>query len=155
MPPGTLYADYHEGQGWPLGPTDVFIGDIDYINDFHCADLHSPESSGSSQLFERHREMDEQGAEYPIALDVDREGLYEDDTRYLVWEVADVAAIVARSAWLQAKQGEWNGTPRFRVRKADGTLRFETAEDDARKVARPGDIIERMYEQHQAEWRRV
>lgn len=155
MPPGTLYAEYEKGRRWPQGPENIFLGDIDYMSDFHCTGLGSPESSGSDEMFGHQHQMEESGAEYPVDLACGREGLYDDSTRYLVWDVADVAAIVAYSAWLEANQGEWNATPRFRIRKADGTLRFETDEEDARQMARPGDTIERMYEQHQAEWRQV
>lgn len=153
MPPGTLYAEYVKGRAWPQGPTDIFLGDIDYISDFNCTDLGSPDASSSDEMLDRELEMDERGAEYPVDLCPGREGLYDDSLRYLVWDEADVAAIVALSAWFQSKQGQWNATPRYRIRRADAC--YEADEEDVREMARPDDVVERMYERHDAEWRRV
>jgi hypothetical protein len=78
MPPGTLYAEYSAGRGWPDGPTDIFVGDNEGMNDFFLKSLGSPASSGSGNLFARQHEMDEKGTSYPIGLETDREGLYDD-----------------------------------------------------------------------------
>lgn len=40
-------------------------------------------------------EMDEQGTAYPVDLQIDREGYYDPDSRYLVWEPDDVRRIIA------------------------------------------------------------
>ncbi|MEU9515906.1 hypothetical protein [Micromonospora sp. NPDC048169] len=154
MPPGTLYAEYVEGRAWPQGPTDIFLRDIDYISDFNCTGIGSPEASGTVEMFDRELEMDEHGAEYPVDLCPGREGLYDDSLRYLVWDEADVAAIVSLSAWFHAKQGQWNATGRYRIRRPDGAC-YEADAEDVHEIARPDDAVERMYEQHQAEWRQV
>ncbi|MFE4714802.1 hypothetical protein ACFRAM_28570 [Paenibacillus sp. NPDC056722] len=154
MPIGTLYAEFHEGQGWPAGPDSIFLGNNDHINDFYCTGIGTPEASSSHELFERERQMDQAGAAFPVDLATDREGLYDDSLRYLVWDIADVAAIVTRTAWFDAEQGEWNGTARFRIRKADGTIRWnDVDEEDARMLPRPGDTVERLWERHESDWR--
>jgi hypothetical protein len=155
MPPGTLYAEYSAGRGWPDGPTDIFVGDNEGMNDFFLKSLGSPASSGSGNLFARQHEMDEKGTSYPIGLETDREGLYDDTLRYVIWEAADVAAIIAHLSWLENGQGEWNATCRYRVRRADGHAVFVHDEDDARMVARGTGTIERLYERHESEWRPV
>lgn len=155
MPSGTLYAEYHPGRGWPSGPTDVFLGDMEGVNDFVCAGLGSPQSSDSNQMFERQHEMNESGAEYPVDLMAGRDGLFDDEMRYLVWDESDVATIAVRTAWFNAGQKEWNATTRFRTVKADGTVRYETDEEDARSTVRPGDTVEQLYERHDVEWRKV
>lgn len=152
MPVGTLYVEYREGH-WPDGPDSIFLGDIEYMSDFLECGIGSPESNGSSQMFDRQDEMDKAGAQYPVSLACGREGYYDDSMRYLVWDEADVREIAVRTAWFAARQREWNGTSRFRVIKADGSIRYETDEDDARRMARPGDTVERLYERHEGEWR--
>lgn len=155
MPPGTPYADYHasNSQPFPEGPTMLFLQDWADSNDFVYTGLGSPESDGSEQLWDREREMDEQGVAYPIDLGAGRDGLYDDTARYLIWDEQDVAAVVTHTAWFDAKQGEWNGTVRYRIRRADGTIRYECDARDAADEAYPGDTIERLYERHESEWR--
>ncbi|WP_280448444.1 hypothetical protein [Nocardia brasiliensis] len=133
-----------------MGSVDL---DTDGVNDFYYCDINTPENNGSGQLFEREREMDEQGTAYPVDLGTDREGLYDDTTRYLVWDVEDLAAIVARTAWFEANQGQWNGTTRYRVRYPDGRIQYAHDEEDAQQMARKAGIIERLYERHEGEWR--
>lgn len=154
MPVGTLFADYYgEDQAWPQGPTSIFLGDIEGMSDFLECGISSPENDGSDHLVEREDEMCKEGAAYPVDLGCSREGYYDDTMRYLVWDVADVAAIVARSAWFEADQGEWNGTTRYRVRAADGKVRYAHDEEDAQQMARHSGVIERLYERHEGEWR--
>lgn len=152
MPVGTLFADYHADR-WPEGPESIFLGDLDYISDFQYCSIDGPQNAGSSQLFEREREMDTEGTAYPVDLSCAREGYYDDTTRYLVWDEADVAAIVVHTAWFEASQGEWNSTTRYRVRAADGKVRNAHDEEDAQQMARRGGVIERLYERHEGEWR--
>ncbi|WP_280465624.1 hypothetical protein [Nocardia brasiliensis] len=153
LPVGTLFADYHDNH-WPDGPESVFLGDIGYIDDFWYFSINTPRNNGSSQLFDRELEMQESGTAYPVDLVCAREGLYDDTTRYLVWEEADVREIVMRSAWFASRQGRWNPTGVFRVRNPDGTTSGPLDEEDARPFAcHSGGTIERMYEHHNTEWR--
>lgn len=153
MPVGTLFVEHCEGH-WPDGPHAIFLGDSVGISDFYFCGIGSPENNGSSQLFDRHLEMEKDDTAYPIGLACDREGLYDDTLRYLVWDEADVREIAVRTAWFNTGQQEWCGTTRYRVIKPDGTVRYETDEaDDARSLARPGDTVERLYERHESEWR--
>lgn len=157
MPVGTLYTELGDTQrhGWPAAPDSIFLGAIEGMNDFNMVSIGSPDAESSHVLFDRHREMEETGAAYPVGLATDREGLYDDDLRYLVWEPEDVRDIIARTAWFAAQQGEWNPVRRYRIRRPDGSTRYdlEDRERDARECARPGDVVEQMHERHETEWR--
>lgn len=159
MPRGTLYTEFHEGKdrGWPAGPNALFIGDCEYIDDFYTVGISTPDAESSAVLFDRQHEMGQQGTAYPVDLATDREALYEDHCRYLVWEPDDVRDIIARTTWLAAQQSEWNPVRRYRIRRPDGTTRndFEDNERHARQSARPGEVVEQMYERHETEWRAV
>ncbi|PEH74626.1 hypothetical protein CRM89_00295 [Nocardia sp. FDAARGOS_372] len=159
MPIGTLYSEFREGgkRGWPFGPEALFIGDCGYINDFFTIGIDGPDAESSEVLFDRQHEMEQQGTAYPVDLATDREGLHDDTLRYLVWEPEDVRDIVARTAWLAAHQSEWNPVRRYRIRRPDGTTHsdFEDDERDARQSARPGEVVEQLFERHETEWRRV
>ncbi|MEV0247946.1 hypothetical protein AB0H76_15240 [Nocardia sp. NPDC050712] len=159
MPIGTLYTEFHEDgkKGWPFGPDSLFIGDCGYIDDFYMIGIGTPDAESTEVLFDRQGEMEQQGAAYPVDLATDREGMYQDHCRYLVWEPEDIRDIVARTAWFAAQQGEWNATRRYRIRKPDGTTRadLDASEQDARESAQPGEVVERMYERHETEWRPV
>ena len=155
MPVGTLFADYRPGSAWPVGPEMVFLGDIGHIDDFWYCSINIPENDGSHQLWDREREMAENGTAYPVDLGCGREGLYDATTRYLVWGEADVREIAVHTAWFASGQGEWNQTAVFRVREPDGTTTQWLDEDDARAAARRGGTVERLHERHDAEWRPI
>jgi len=94
MPKGTPFAEYHgKEKMWPQS-FDIFVDDCEYIDDFHYRSMDSPEHDDSEQLWERQAEMGSGGASYPVDLEIDREGLYDPDTRYLVWEPDDVRRII-------------------------------------------------------------
>ncbi|MFE3052337.1 hypothetical protein [Nocardia sp. NPDC059239] len=94
MPKGTPFkACPGRGSGWPQS-LDIFAGPCGYIDDFYYRSTDTPDARSSEELFERERAMDTTGVSYPVDLDVDREGYYDPDTRYLVWEPDDVRRIV-------------------------------------------------------------
>ncbi len=94
MPKGTPFQPY-DGRGarWPES-FDIFVGDCGYIEDFYYRSTNSPENNGTEQLLGRRNEIDEDGTSYPVDLDVDREGYFDLDSRYLVWEPDDVRRII-------------------------------------------------------------
>ncbi|WP_029923885.1 hypothetical protein [Nocardia otitidiscaviarum] len=94
MPKGTPFVLYGgEGSRWPDG-FDILVGDCGYIDDFYYRSINTPDARSSDEMLERERAMDTTGVSYPVDLNVDREGYYDPDTRYLVWEPDDVRRIV-------------------------------------------------------------
>lgn len=94
MPKGTPFAEFHPNGSWPQG-FDIFVADCGYIDDFYYRSINTPLNSGSSDLSNRETEMHLAGTAYPIDCGVDREGYYDPDIRYLVWEPDDVSRIIA------------------------------------------------------------
>ena len=45
-------------------------------------------------MMDRESDMADNGTAYPVGLYPQREGLYDPNTRYLVWEPEDVARII-------------------------------------------------------------
>jgi hypothetical protein len=95
LPKGTPFAQYLGGRApWP-GSFDILVGADEYIDDFYYRSTNCPDADSSEEMWDRQREMVESGAAYPVELSIGREGYYDPDTRYLVWEPDDVRRIVA------------------------------------------------------------
>lgn len=90
MEPGVLYAEVLEdGQ---FGELHIYGGSSG--NDFVIRSLMTPDAHDSDELWERQDEMLANGASYPIDSAYGRDGLFDDDIRYLVYDEADVVSIV-------------------------------------------------------------
>jgi hypothetical protein len=96
MPAGTLYQKYRpmiaddlEIKGDNCGETDFFLQNVCGVMALKC--------NASDQLMERFDEMVKDGASYPVDLDSQgRDGCFDADQLFLVWERADVEALIAR-----------------------------------------------------------
>lgn len=94
LPKGTPFALYlGEGKPWPQG-FDILVGGDRHIDDFYYRSTNCPDADSSEEMWDRQREMTDTGAAYPVDLSIGREGYYDPDTRYLVWEPDDVRRIV-------------------------------------------------------------
>lgn len=96
LPPGTLYQQCREK--WAFGDMhvkyDSLIFDESGDGDFVCAAFTSIEADSSEQLFDRMEDMCDNGASYPLELDcAGRDGLFERDALFMVYEKADVEAL--------------------------------------------------------------
>lgn len=95
MPPGTLFQNYHPCTSGILCAKDETIG-----NDFLLQPLEgvsAMEWDSSDQMVERLEEMRGNGDSHPLDLDcLGRDGCFDNDQLYLVWERADVEALIAR-----------------------------------------------------------
>lgn len=95
MPAGTLMADIHEDGSY--GELQIFGGKFSE-NDFLTRTITRPDAHDSIEMWDRQDEMLEKGSSYPINTGYGREGLFDDDAKYLVYEAADIASIIAHIA---------------------------------------------------------
>lgn len=95
MPPGTLFQNYRPCTSGSLCAKDETMG-----NDFLLQPLEgvsAMEWDSSDQMVERLEEMRDNGASHPLGLDcLGRDGCFDNDQLFLVWERADVEALIAR-----------------------------------------------------------
>ncbi len=93
MPVGTPFAEY-TGGFWPDG-FDIFAGSTcSDVEDFYFRSIATAESEDMYEMIGRHEGMAAYGDSYPVDLTISREGMYDPNTRYLVWEPDDVRRIV-------------------------------------------------------------
>lgn len=85
LPEGTIFA---KGKPWFFDTLSVKGETCPY--DFLCRELVNIESSGSDQRVDRLDEMLEAGASYPIEDAYGRDGCFDDDDLFLVYEKADL-----------------------------------------------------------------
>lgn len=94
LPKGTLFADYRPESCWPEGPSMVLVR-ADGDHDFLYRSIGSPDAISSDQLWDRERELyADTAVTYPMDLSIGREGMYEPDSTYLVWEPDDVKRLI-------------------------------------------------------------
>jgi len=98
MPPGTVYSKYE-----PVFFYDIEIkGDSIYFNgggnDFGCQHIKDAVDAGSSEDFaDILLAAEETGGSFKMDFDCQgRDGLFEDDQLFAVWEKEDVEALIKR-----------------------------------------------------------
>ena len=91
MPRGTLFAQA-SGAG-VYGELCIFGGP--FGPDFTERSITGCQSDGSDDQWEREEAMWDSGASYPVNEDFGREGYFDHSMRYVVYEAADIASIVA------------------------------------------------------------
>lgn len=95
MPPGTLYSEYEPvnfGQLCIKGHTTP--NDIDFYSE-QISD--AVDAKGSTEFFDILLRAQETGESFPLAFDSEgRDGQYNHEQRYAVWERADVEALIVR-----------------------------------------------------------
>lgn len=101
MPKGALFADFRNGPDrmWTKGPEFILVGPSRFSyneepNDFYYISLDTPDHHDTGELFQRCDDMAANGTSYPVDLVIQREGLYDSNRRYIVWEADDVARII-------------------------------------------------------------
>lgn len=92
MPKGTLFAEVLENGTYSYL---CIFGGYGTGPDFIERSIMAPESTGTEEYLERLEAMREQGASFPVNEDYGREGLFDDNLKYLVFEPADIASIIA------------------------------------------------------------
>jgi len=97
LPAGTLFAPMM--QKWVFGELSVKGGSLDFGNetdDFLELGLNWIDGDDTYQVCERLDEMlADSSVSYPLQSAYGREGLFDPDMVYLVYEPADVAALVS------------------------------------------------------------
>lgn len=101
MPKGTLFADFYNGPDrmWTKGPEFILVapcipGDDGEPHDFMYISIDTPDHWDLDELINHCDEMVHTGSSYPVDLTIAREGLYDANCRYIVWEPEDVARII-------------------------------------------------------------
>jgi hypothetical protein len=94
LPSGTIFSS---GEAWVITGFNVKGETIDDGHgnniDFYYQDLLQIDSFNSQELFERLEEMLKDGKSYPINQHEGRDGLFDDEIRYLVYEKGDLEEI--------------------------------------------------------------
>lgn len=93
MPAGTVYSKYA-----PCYMEEMSIKGDTTPNggDWYDQDIAGALDDGGDEFSEACRRM-EQGGSVPMAFDVEcRDGCFEDDQLFAVWETTDVLALIAR-----------------------------------------------------------
>lgn len=96
LPEGTIFS---KGREWFFHDFMVKgetlkneINDVDY-DDFLYLDLMIIQSEGSDDLFNKLDDMKKKGKSYPINEDVGRDGMYEKEDLFLVFEKEDLISL--------------------------------------------------------------
>lgn len=100
MPNGTLFSHVYMREGyaeWVDGGLEVFGGALYEADgrayDFASRSVDTHQSVDSGDHWQRHDDLI-RGASYPVNADYGREGEFDDEARYLVYEQADIECIL-------------------------------------------------------------
>lgn len=86
LPEGTFFS---KGVEWSFGCLSV-KGESTAYNDFYCCDLDWVDGKSSEECFDRLDAMLKKGASFPVQDSGGRDGLFDEDAIFLVWERADL-----------------------------------------------------------------
>lgn len=89
LPEGTIFSS-----GEPYAFSGIYIKGETLDVDFVESSLIDIESFSSEDNVDRMCEMEENGASYPINKDYGREGLFDDDMLYMVYEKEDLEYVI-------------------------------------------------------------
>ncbi len=87
LPAGTMFCS---GGEWHFGALSVKGETCVGIDDFCSCDLDWIDSNDSGQAIDRLTEMLENGANYPLQTDMGRDGLFDQNALFLVFEKSDL-----------------------------------------------------------------
>lgn len=90
LPEGTIYA---KGKPWHFGRFRVKFDTSESGNDWWSLDPCWVAAIRGDDAFDRLDEMLEKGASYPMQDAIDRDGLYDEDALFLVFEPADLLTL--------------------------------------------------------------
>lgn len=88
LPPGVIYA---KGVKWSFG--DICVKGDSLGNDWLYQSFTWVDGLDGSECLDRLDEMIETGARYPMEDGMSRDGFFDDDAVFLVFEPADLAII--------------------------------------------------------------
>jgi hypothetical protein len=92
---GTLFAEAYGPDSY--GALCVYGGTSG--NDFLERPIEVPESSDTGEHLDRSEAMWTTGKSFPVNTAYGREGLFDPEQRYLVYESADIASIFQELSW--------------------------------------------------------
>lgn len=101
LPAGTLYC---KGVRWAFDEICVKADTLG--NDWVQLSLNGIEAHDSGELFYRYEEMLQAGTSYPINESYGRDGCFDDDALFLVFERADLRALKAMIEAAEKVSGE-------------------------------------------------
>lgn len=90
LPPGTLFC---KGKPWVFETLQV--KEVSLPNDFFCRELQWIEASSSDVAFNRLEAMRATGASFPLETGIGRDGCYDDEDMFLVYEPEDLRELQA------------------------------------------------------------
>ena len=91
LPVGTVYCEYYGERPWGFDLNIKMEGEESgWTNDWLYLDLGCIDSDDSDQEFDRRVRMENYGEEFGINKAWARDGLFDDDQRYVVWSKDDV-----------------------------------------------------------------
>lgn len=91
LPVGGIFC---KGEPWAFDRLHVKGATWPETNDFLACSLQWIESDSSTQSTDRLDEMLETGASYPMNADYGRDGCFDDNDVFLVWEPADLEKMI-------------------------------------------------------------
>lgn len=94
LPPGTIYCSAPSPDEPVFGVMHVKADTLEY-NDFVCLPLNGIDAHDSGQLIDRIDEMLQTGASYPLEESFGRDGCFDDNEIYLIYEPADLERIIS------------------------------------------------------------
>lgn len=89
LPAGTLFC---KGKPW-YWDTPSVKGETSKFNDFYARDLTNIEACDSGELFGRLQEMLDKGTSYPLHDIEGRDGCFDDEDLFLVYEHDDLVEL--------------------------------------------------------------
>lgn len=89
LPNGTVY---HEGEPWAFG--DIQIKHETWKNDWLYQSFGWIEAQNSNEATDRLYEMQETGVSYPLDTSWSRNGLFEEESIFLVYEPDDIDTMI-------------------------------------------------------------
>lgn len=92
MPEGTVYAKIPKR--WIIEDIHVKYESTDY-NDWYYMNFNWVDASDSGEAIDRLDEMFESGASYPVQNSIARDGLFDEDDHFLIYEKEDIDFIVS------------------------------------------------------------
>jgi hypothetical protein len=93
MPKGTIYAKIPEQ--WIIEDICVKYETTDY-NDWYYMSFNWVDADNSNEAVDRLEDMINNGTSYPVQNSIVRDGLFENDAHFLIYEQEDVKFITSK-----------------------------------------------------------
>lgn len=89
LPEGTFFC---KGKQWYWD--NFSVKGYSFINDFQYMNLCDIQADSSDQLVDRYDEMLEKGTSYPLRDSMGRDGFFEEDAVFLIYEREDLDKLI-------------------------------------------------------------